>query len=102
MNSIGKPMRVRQVMSAGFVLAAVAVLFTACGGSSGPKVASVGSSTSTTVTSSQDAQFARFGSCMRSHGEPQFQNPIVSGNTVGYQVTPSLGIGTSRYAQATA
>ena len=51
---------------------------------------------------SQNAQFARFGSCMRSHGEPQFQNPIVSGNTVAYQVTPSLGIGTPRYAQATA
>jgi hypothetical protein len=97
-------MRVRQVASIGFLLAAVAVLFTACGGPSGPGVASVGSSTTTTAQSStsQNAQFARFGSCMRSHGEPQFQNPIASGNSVSFQVTPSLGIGTRRYAQAAA
>ncbi len=69
-----------------------------------PGVASLGSSTTTTAPSStsQNAPFAIFGSCMRSHGEPQFQNPIVSGKTVGFQVTPSLGISTPRYARAAA
>ena len=37
---------------------------------------------------------------MRSHGEPQFQNPTASGNTIGFTVSPSLGIGTPRYAGA--
>ena len=96
--------RVRPVASIGFVLAAVAVVFTACGRPSGPGVASVGSSTTATTQSStsQNAQLARFGSCMRTHGEPQFQNPVASGNTVSFAVTPSLGIGTPRYAQAAA
>ena len=39
---------------------------------------------------------------MRSHGEPQFQNPVANGNSVTFTVTPSLGIGTPRYAQAAA
>ena len=80
------------------------MMFTACAGRSGPGVANIGSSTTTAAPSpmSQNAQFARFGSCMRSHGEPQFQNPVVSGKSVGFQVTPSLGIGTPRYAQAAA
>ena len=97
-------MRVRRVAPSGFALAVVVGLFTACGGPSGPGVASVGSSTTTTMTSplSQNAQFARFGSCMRSHGEPQFHNPTESGNTVSFMVTPSLGLGTPRYAQAAA
>ncbi len=96
--------QVRQAARIGFVLAAVAVMFAACGRPSQPGVASLGSSTTTTVPSSrsQNAQFAIFGSCMRSHGEPQFQNPIASGKTVTFQVTPSLGIGTPRYAQAAA
>jgi hypothetical protein len=107
MNSIGRPRssaQVRQAARIGIVLAAAAVMFAACGRSSQAGVASLGSSTTTTVRSatSQNAQFAIFGSCMRSHGEPQFQNPIASGKTVTFQVTPSLGIGTPRYAQAAA
>ncbi len=107
MNSIGRPRssaQVRQAARIGIVLAGVAVVFAACGRSSQAGVASLGSSTTTTVPSStsQNAQFAIFGSCMRSHGEPQFQNPIASGKTVTFQVTPSLGIGTPRYAQAAA
>ena len=94
----------RRGTSIGLGVAAVAVLFSACGASTGPRVASVGSSTTTTAPTlmSQNAQFARFGSCMRSHGEPQFQNPMASGKTVSFQVSPSLGIGTPRYAQAAA
>ena len=49
---------------------------------------------------SENAQFARFGSCMRSHDEPQFQNPTANGDTFGFTVSPSLGIGTPRYANA--
>ena len=86
------------------MLAVVAVMVAACGRPSQLGVASLGSSTTTTVQSalSQNAQFAVFGSCMRSHGEPQFQNPVASGKAVAFQVSPSLGIGTPRYAQAAA
>ena len=97
-------MRPHQGAWIGLLLVAVTVLFTACGGSSGPGVASDGPSTTTATHSStsQNAQFARFRSCMRSNGEPHFQNPVASGNTVSFMVTPSLGIGTSRYARAAA
>lgn len=30
----------------------------------------------------------KFGDCMRSHGEPDYQDPIVSGNSVSWQVLP--------------
>lgn len=83
-------------------LAASAALFCACGGSPGSGVASDGSSTTTIAASSasENAQFARFGACMRAQGEPQFQNPIASGHTVSFKITPSLGVGSPRYAQA--
>ncbi len=93
---------VRHVVSIWLALVGVAVVFAACGGPSTQGVASAGSSatTSSPSSTSENAQFARFGSCMRSHGEPQFQNPTANGNTIGFMVTPSLGIGTPRYARA--
>jgi hypothetical protein len=93
---------VRHVVPICLALVGVAVVFTACGGTSTPGVASSGSTTTTTAppSASQSAQFVKFGSCMRSHGEPQFQNPIASGNSVTFAVTPGLGIGTPRYARA--
>ena len=105
----GKPTVVRfakhgkqRVAGIGLALGAAALLFAACGGTAGPGVASIGSTTTTTApaSTSQKAQFARFGTCMRSHGEPKFQNPIASGNSITFTVSPSLGIGTPRYAHA--
>ncbi len=98
--------RGRTVLAAaiGGLLGAIALCFAACGGPSSPSVASNGSTTTTTAPSStsRNVQFARFGACMRSHGEPQFQNPIANGNTVTMKITPSLGIGSPRYARAAA
>jgi hypothetical protein len=93
---------IRHVATICLALVGVGVLFTACGGPSTPGVASTGPSTTTSppTATSENAQFARFGSCMRSHGEPQFQNPTVNGDTFGFTVSPSLGIGTPRYANA--
>ncbi|MGB9111335.1 MAG: hypothetical protein WCF24_01255 [Acidimicrobiales bacterium] len=95
-------MHVRHVAAIWLALVGVAVLFAACGAPSTPGVASAGSSstTSSPPPTSENAQFARFGSCMRSNGEPQFQNPTANGNTIGFTVSPSLGIGTPRYARA--
>jgi hypothetical protein len=91
-----------RVVTIGLALVGAAVAFAACGGSSAPGVASAGPSTTTgsTASTSENAQFARFGSCVRSHDEPQFQNPTANGNTLGFTVSPSLGIGTPRYANA--
>jgi hypothetical protein len=96
------PRRVRHVVTIWLALVGVGVLLTACGGPSTPGVAGAGQPTTTSSPSStsENAQFARFGSCMRSHGEPQFQDPTTSGNTFGFTVSPSLGIGTPRYANA--
>ena len=45
-------------------------------------VASVGSTTSTAALASPAAKLAEYGGCMRSHGEPQFPNPVQNGNSV--------------------
>lgn len=93
---------VRHLASISLALGAVGLLLTACGGPPAPGVASSGTSTTTTAPSptTDNAQFARFGSCMRAHNEPQFQNPTANGTTFGFTVSPSLGIGTPRYASA--
>lgn len=94
---------VRQVAFVGLAMAAFAVFFGACGGPTTPGVVgdrSLATTNSPLLTSRMNAQFARFGSCMRSHAEPEFQNPIANGNSVTFSVNPSLGVGTPRYAHA--
>lgn len=93
---------VRRLAPILLAITGLALLLTACGGPSTPAVAGPSSSTTTTslTSTSLSAQFARFGACMRSHGEPQFQNPTANGNTIGFTVSPSLGVGTPRYARA--
>jgi hypothetical protein len=71
-------------------LGTVALLFAACGGASGPGVASLGSST--TATTSTDAASSntnkttdyldgvKYAQCMRSHGVPSFPDPNSQGN----------------------
>jgi len=94
--------RRNRVAMIGLALVGGAVVFAACGGPSVPGIAGAGRPTTTSSLSSasENAQFARFGSCMRAHDEPQFQNPTANGNTLGFTVSPSLGIGTPRYANA--
>lgn len=75
----------------GLALAAVAVLFAACGGSGGPGVASIGSTSTTTAPStsgdssssqsaSVDAQMLKYSQCMRNHGLPKFPDPNSQGD----------------------
>ena len=66
--------------------AAAAAMFVAgCGGGSSPGVANVSSSTSTSSASSggpptqqQQHDVERFAQCMRSHGVPNFPDPIIA------------------------
>ena len=39
------------------------------------------------------AELMKFSACMRSHGVPNFPNPVVSNNSVSLQITPSVGGG---------
>ena len=83
----------------GLALAAVAVLFAACGGAGGPGVASAtGSSTSTAPggaagnsggppTAAQLEAMTKWAACVRKHGLPNFPDPPYQGgelNKLGY------------------
>lgn len=88
----------RQLTSVAIVVAlgTAALLFAACGGASGPGVASAGSATSSTSPSSapagnsgpppspalQRAQL-KYSVCMRKHGEPAFPDPVNGGGYAG-------------------
>ena len=72
----------------GIALAAVAVLFAACGGSGGPGVASIGSTTTTTtpatatqntISAADYTKTVAYSECMRSHGVPNFPDPTSNG-----------------------
>jgi hypothetical protein len=93
---------------AGVVFSAIALLATACGGGSGGSASAVAHLGTTTTTSSGagaaasagastgggaspakiGADLMKFSSCMRSHGVPNFPNPVISGNSVSLQITP--------------
>ena len=94
--------RTRKLRAAGvgLALAAVAVLFAACGsGSALPGVAKIGSSTSTTTaggaagssggppTAQQLVAMTKWAACVRKHGLPNFPDPPYQGdelNKLGY------------------
>lgn len=72
----------------GFTLAIVALLAAACGGSAGPGVASLGSTTTTTSPSSQAQTTSnekayvdgvKYAQCMRTHGVTNFPDPNSKG-----------------------
>src|SRR5580658_7106140 len=62
----------------------------ACGGgSNSPSVANLGSTTPTTASSATSGtSLEKFAACMRSHGVPQFPDPINNGTTLHLQVGP--------------
>lgn len=74
----------------GLVLGAVALLFVACGGASGPGVASLGSSATTTTSPAAASSNTnkttnyldgvKYAQCMRSRGVPSFPDPNSEGN----------------------
>ncbi len=69
----------------GLALVALAALFAACGGASGPGVASLGSSTTTTTSPPAGASggnkevnyldAVKYAQCMRTHGVPNMPDP---------------------------
>jgi len=85
-------------------VAALALLGTACSGGTTPRVASLGSSTSTTAAGAQAgtpspgalvADLDRYATCMRAHGVPDFPDPVISqsanGETVQAVKVPATG-----------
>ncbi|MGA8296109.1 MAG: hypothetical protein WB770_03620 [Acidimicrobiales bacterium] len=76
--------------SVGLALVAVAALFAACGGASGPGVASLGSSTTTTTSPPAGASggnkevnyldAVKYAQCMRTHGVPNMPDPTSDGS----------------------
>jgi hypothetical protein len=106
--------RTNQLRSAGvaLALAAVAGLLAACGsGSASPGVASIGSTTSTTSalgTASSfgqtDQQFYQgqlaYAACMRSHGEPSFPDPVLTGQSVMFGAGPNIDQDSPRFVSA--
>lgn len=88
---------------AGLVLAGLcvfAVLAAACGSAATPKVASIGTTTSTPKAAAAAAANPTFGTvaadaekfsaCMRSHGVTNFPDPIVGVASVNIRITPAV------------
>jgi hypothetical protein len=86
-----------RVRGVGLALATVALLFAACGGgSAAPGVASIGSTTTTTIAlgSANPSPFAginqqyqymlSYAECMRVHGVPSFPDPLRSSRGVSF------------------
>jgi hypothetical protein len=64
------------------MLVVIGVLFSACGGASGPGVASVGSTTTTSPSTYQQTTYAKslkYAECMRAHGNSNFPDPNADG-----------------------
>jgi hypothetical protein len=82
--------------------AGLALLATACGGSTGGHVAQLGSTTTTTSsppgTSAQQAGALAFARCMRSHGVPNYPDPTRSG--LVKESLQQLGVGRARFQTA--
>lgn len=71
------------------VVAAATFGLSACGGTSPPPVASLGTSTtgpaaSTSVSGSLAEAEVKFTQCMRSHGVPNFPDPVNKGTTTAW------------------
>lgn len=85
-----------RVTGVGIALAAVAVLFAACGGTAGPDVASIGSTTTTApaLGTANPSPFASptkeydyelsYAECMRTHGLPNFPDPTQSNGNLSF------------------
>ncbi len=101
------PTRQRHLRHVALLLAIVVsgAVLAACGGGGGPGVVSLGTTTTTNASTpaTSSAQLDKYGACMRHHGLPGYQNPIVSGNSVTMQVgTPGALADSPQYVKAEA
>jgi hypothetical protein len=90
-----KPTKLR-ASKVGLALGAMALLLAACGGAAAPGVASIGSTTTTTIAlgSANPSPFAginqqydymlSYAECMRIHGLPTFPDPVRSSRGVSF------------------
>jgi hypothetical protein len=46
------------------------------------------------------ADLMKFSACMRSHGVPNFPNPVISNNSVSLQITPAVSKGSPQFQHA--
>ncbi len=91
-----------RVAAAGVSTVGLALLAAACGGSSGGRVAQLGSTTTQTISSASAAASVRpsavaFARCMRSHHVPNYPDPDTRGTFDKSKLTPQqLGAGPTR------
>ncbi len=71
----------------GAAVVVVGLIVAACGGASGPGVASLGGSTTTTIAATSEtasptdyAKDVQYAQCMRTHGVPSFPDPNAQGD----------------------
>ena len=115
---IGSHRRVRTVGLLVATFSVVAALATGCGGggsgsdASAHGVAHLGTTTTTSDAGAAagagastggganpetiGADLTKFSACMRSHGVPDFPNPVISNNGVSLHITPAVAGGPAR------
>lgn len=88
--------RLRRATPVSFALGLALPLFAACGGASGPGVASIGSTTTTTIAIGsanpspfrgldQEYDYAlSYAECMRTHGVPGFPDPVKTSHQMSF------------------
>jgi hypothetical protein len=88
--------RLRRAAPVFFALGLAGLLFAACGGASGPGVASIGSTTTSTIAVGsanpspfqgldQEYDYAlSYAECMRTHGVPGFPDPVKSSHQMSF------------------
>lgn len=79
------PSRRFLVLAPGAAAAVLALLAAGCGGSSGPRVASIrtGPTSASTTATTPAAKLAAFYRCMAAHGFPNYRMPTTLGSTWG-------------------
>jgi hypothetical protein len=107
---VGPHRQVRRAVPVFLVLGFAGLLFAACGGASGPGVASIGSTTTTnpSLGSANLSPFApparayqyalSYAVCMQTHGVPNFPDPVKSNRGFGFN--PRADSNSPRFAAA--
>jgi hypothetical protein len=104
------PRRMLKAGTTGVVILGVALFVAACGGASGPGVASIGSTTTTTTAAGtsnlspfqgpeKEYEYAlSYAECMQTHGVPNFPDPTKSSR--GFSFNPQADSHSAGYSRA--
>jgi hypothetical protein len=90
-------MRKMRLVATAFEFALAGLALAACGGSTAPGVASLGSTTTVVHVShaggtSQGSGLVEFAHCMRTHGVPNFPEPQATANGYSISIGPGSGV----------